>query len=251
MTATRKFICACNITLSSRTSSFREKRERVNLPYTENRDMVKYWFLGFKIWLDIKHLNVIAGMVVFRCVCDYTRYIGSINLVKEPIEGLSMRHIVLSRAVARSIFKLFWIYFADGGIQIPQYIFWHFEKCLNEASSSIRALDTATTSCHNSMNPSFLTLECAIWVHSLVRTPYSYCYYTQNRAISVLRDRTLHSTGTETTLWTYSPTKTNYSHSYHILIPYIWSHSPTKAPHKHIIVTVTTLLSLWTPYLSL
>ena len=42
-----KFILACNATLSSRTYRFRVKREKPNLTYTENRDMVKYGFIYY------------------------------------------------------------------------------------------------------------------------------------------------------------------------------------------------------------
>ena len=110
MTAIYKFICACNVTLSSRTFSFREKRERANLPYTENRDMAKYSFSGLKIWLNLRHFEFNHRNSSFRYMWDYTWYIRSINLLKGPTEGLPKRHKVLSRAVARPIFELFLIY---------------------------------------------------------------------------------------------------------------------------------------------
>ena len=175
MTVICKFICACNITLSSRTSSFREKRGRVNLPYTENRDMVKYWFLC----PTLSTFKCNRRNSSFRHESDYTRYIGSINLVKESTDGLPMRHKILPRAVA----TVFW-----------RSILQMKESRCHKTPSFIRALVTITTSCHNSMNPSvwapsytYHSLESAIWAHSLVRTLYSYCYFTQNRYIGTPR----------------------------------------------------------------
>jgi hypothetical protein len=110
MTAICKFIWACNVSLSSRTFSFREKRERANLPYTENRDMVKYSFSGLKIWLNLRHFEFNHRNSSFRYKLDYMWYIRSINPLKGPTEGLPKRHKVLSRAVIRPIFQLFLIY---------------------------------------------------------------------------------------------------------------------------------------------
>ena len=64
MTAICKFICACNVTLSARTYRFREKRERANLPYTENRDMVKISNFGSEVQHVDSNFHFITGEVL-------------------------------------------------------------------------------------------------------------------------------------------------------------------------------------------